>query len=106
MSTITREECRTWITENSTSVRLVAEQGYVKEGRGCVIIHFKTKPALVAELIYMSSDLVKTTLEGSDHAFHTDIIEKVRTYEPDYQAVFLVMLDMKFYSRGVVQFKY
>jgi hypothetical protein len=102
---ITREEFRVWIKENLTRLGPIAEEGYVKSGRGAVLVHFNSKPVLVAVVLFVNSEDLKRSLSDSEHQFHIKVVELVETYEPDNQMVAVVMLDRRFYTLGLIQFE-
>ena len=101
---MTPAECKTWFDANMGSIRDVAEKNYIKMGRGSVIATFKTTPPTGVNVTFVAQEALKLDMPGLEHAFLTQFGEAVKAYDPDKEAVVLVMLDGKVFTMAQVKF--
>ena len=100
----TLEDCRNVVNQQIELLKQTAEDGYVKLGRGCLLIEFfeKDKGDWHMACLYQTKDQLPSWCKDAD--FVTELGAIVDSYEPDTECPFVLLLDVEVLAHGLIDF--
>ena len=74
-----------WVQENLHVLWAAAERSYIKEGRGAIVVDTTARPTGAGNPFYYMSEA------GVEKLNDTDALRMVKTYDPDWELVAMLL---------------